>query len=40
MAILTDVGRQDMRLVLAGCLHAVVAADTISRNIHVIEIGG
>lgn len=38
MAVFTDIGRQWVRGVLAGRIRAVVATDTVSRNVYVIEI--
>lgn len=39
MAVLTDFRRLDMRGILADCISSVVAAEAISRDIDVIEIG-
>lgn len=38
VTILTDVGRVDMRGVFACGIRAVVAADAIVRDVHVIEV--
>jgi len=40
MAIFADVGRQNMRRILTGRLCAVVAADAVTKDVDVIEIGG
>lgn len=40
MAVFTDVGRQDMRRVLAGCIGTVVTADAVVRDVHVVEVRG
>ena len=39
MTVLADIGRRDMGRVLARCVGAVVAADAVARDVHVIEIG-
>ena len=39
MAVLADIGRRDVGRALAGCVGAVVAADAVARDVHVIEIG-
>ena len=39
MAILANIGRLNMREILANCFCAVVTADTISGDIHMIKIG-
>ena len=39
MAILTDVGRLDVRWILADCFDPVVATNAVARDIGVIEIG-
>ncbi len=38
MAVLTDIGRLNVCLILASCVRAVVAAEAVASNIHVIEI--
>ncbi len=38
MAVLADIGRQDVRRVLPGCVDAVVAADAVVCDVDVIEI--
>jgi len=40
VAILTNDRRRDMCRALTGRLHAIVAADAITRDIDVVEIGG
>ena len=39
MAVLADITGCDMREVLTDCFNAVMAVDTITRNIQVIEVG-
>ena len=39
VAILADICCLHMRDILAGSLDAVVAADAVTRNIHMIEVG-
>ena len=39
VAILADICCLHMREILAGRLDAVVAADAVTRNIHMIEVG-
>ena len=38
MAIFADVGRQNVRLIFAGRLGAVMAADTVTKDVYVFEI--
>lgn len=38
VAVLADVGRLNMGLILAGCVRAVVAADAVTKDVHMIEI--
>lgn len=40
MTVLANVRGRDMRRAFAGGIDAVVAARTIARNVHVVEIGG
>ena len=38
VAIFTDIRRLNMREILAGCVRAVMAADTVASDINVVEI--
>ena len=40
MAVFTDIGRLGMCRVLTGCVRTVMAADTVTGNVDVIEIRG
>lgn len=40
MAIFTNACRLDVRRVLAGCVRAVMAARTVTRDVDVIKVGG
>jgi len=40
VAVLTDACRLNVPAILAGCVRAVMAADTISGDVQVIEIRG
>lgn len=40
VAVLANIRRLDVRQVLANCIGAVVAADTVSGDVDVVEVGG
>ena len=40
VTVLADVGRQNMGLVLAGGIRAVVTTDTVAEDIHMVEVCG
>ena len=40
MAVFANIGGLNVRLVLAGCIGAVVTADAVTENVYVVEIRG